>query len=388
MVTLLLAIIYLAFISLGLPDSLIGAGWPVMYPELGVPVSFAGILTALISCGTISSSLLSDRLTHRFGAGLVTAVSVLLTAVALLGFSVSHSFWLMLLLCIPYGLGAGAVDAALNNYVALHYNSRQMSWLHCFWGVGASISPYIMSAALSSQLGWVNGYRSVGLIQLGICAILFISLPLWKRRKTSEVTESGEAVKPLGLVQAFKLPGAACVFIAFFCYCGLESTAGLWATSYLNLFRGIDEETAAMCASLYYLGITAGRFLTGFIADRFGDRNMIRMGLLVILVGCVATALPVNVAILPMAGIVIIGLGSAPVYPAFIHATPNLFGPERSQAIIGIQMACAYTGSLLMPPLFGQLGEHITMGLYPFFIALFAVVAFLMQRIMYKKLGQ
>ena len=388
MVSLLLAIIYLAFISLGLPDSLIGAGWPVMYPELGVPVSFAGILTALISCGTITSSLFSDRLTLRFGAGRVTAVSVLLTALALLGFSVSRSFWIMLLLCIPYGLGAGAVDAAINNYAALHYNSRQMSWLHCFWGVGASISPYIMSYALGTQLSWVGGYRAVGIIQLCISAILFLSLPLWKGRNANEVTETGEPVKPLGLVQAFKLPGAACVFIAFFCYCGIESTAGLWASSYLNLFRGIDEETAAGCASLYYLGITAGRFLTGFVADRFGDRIMIRMGLLVILLGCIATALPVNASILPMAGIIIMGLGSAPVYPAFIHATPGLFGPEKSQAIIGIQMACAYTGSLLMPPLFGLLGEHITMALYPFFIALFVIVAFLMQRIMYKKLGK
>ncbi len=388
MVTLLLAIIYLAFVSLGLPDSLVGAGWPVMYPELGVPVSYAGILTALISCGTISSSLLSDRLTRRFGAGPVTAVSVLLTAAALLGFSVSRSFWQLCLLTVPYGLGAGAVDAALNNYVALHYNSRQMSWLHCFWGVGASISPYIMSYALGSQMSWSGGYRIVGLIQLGITLILFLSLPLWQRRKTDERTASGEAVKPLGLIGAFRLPGAACVFIAFFCYCGIESTAGLWAASYLNLFRGVDAQAAAKCASLYYLGITAGRFLTGFIADRLGDRNMIRLGLTICLAGCAAIALPVDIALLPMAGIVILGLGSAPVYPAFIHATPGLFGPEKSQAIIGIQMACAYTGSLLMPPLFGQLGEHLTMGLYPLFIAAFVIVAVLMQRIMYRKLGK
>lgn len=386
MVSLLLAIIYLAFISLGLPDSLIGAGWPVMYPELGVPVSFAGILTSLISCGTILSSLMSDRLTRRFGTGLVTVISVLLTAVALLGFSVSCSFWLMLLLCIPYGLGAGAVDAALNNYVALHYNSRQMSWLHCFWGIGASISPYIMSYALGTQMSWPGGYRIVGFIQLGITLVLFLSLPLWQRRQSDHLTETGEPAKPLGLIQAFRLPGAACVFIAFFCYCGIESTAGLWASSYLNLFRGIDQQTAARCASLYFLGITAGRFLNGFIADRLGDRIMIRLGLTLGLVGCIIIALPVDIALLPMAGIVILGLGSAPVYPSFIHATPTLFGPEKSQAIIGIQMACAYTGSLLMPPLFGQLGEHITMALYPFFMAAFLILALIMQRIMYRKL--
>lgn len=385
MVTLLLAIIYLAFISLGLPDSLVGAGWPVMYPELGVPVSFAGILTALISCGTISSSLLSDRLTHRFGAGLVTAVSVLLTAVALLGFSVSRSFWLMCLIAIPYGLGAGAVDAALNNYVALHYNSRQMSWLHCFWGVGASVSPYIMSYALGTQLSWVGGYRIVGIIQLCICAILFLSLPLWKRRMSNEVTETGEPVKPLGFVQSWKLPGAAFIFIAFFCYCAMESTAGLWASSYLNLHRGIDEQTAASFGSLYYLGITVGRFLTGFIADRFGDRKMIRMGLLVILAGAVLTMLPVDWPLLPLIGIAIVGLGSAPVYPAFIHATPTLFGAEKSQAIIGIQMACAYTGSLLMPLLFGQIAQHISIGLYPFYLALLALVALFMYQALYRK---
>ena len=385
MVSLLLALIYLSFVSLGLPDSLVGSGWPVMYPELGVPVSFAGLLTSIIAAGTIASSLVSERVTHRFGTGCVTVVSVLLTALALLGFSVCRRFWLMCLIAVPYGLGAGAIDAALNNYVALHYNSRQMSWLHCFWGVGTSISPYIMSYALGSNLGWAGGYRIVGLIQLAITLVLFLSLPLWKGRASSGPAAAGEKVKPLGLVQSFQLPGAACVFIAFFCYCGIEYTAGLWATSYLNLYHGVDEQTAASCASLFYLGITAGRFVTGFIADRFGDRNMIRMGLLVIVCGCVIVALPINAALLPMAGIIIIGLGCAPVYPAFIHATPALFGAQNSQAIIGIQMACAYVGSLLLPPLFGLLGEHITMALYPFFIAFFVLLSYAMQSILYRK---
>lgn len=386
---LLLAIIYLAFISLGLPDSLLGAGWPTMYPELGAPVAFAGLVSALISCGTITSSLLSDRLTHRLGAGLVTAVSTLLTALGLFGFSISRSFWQLCLWTIPYGLGAGAIDAALNNYVALHYSSRHMSWLHCCWGVGAAISPNIMSFALTRGTGWPAGYRIVGVIQLCLTAALFLSLPLWKTKEAA--AQTGEAApqgKPLGLVQAWKLPGAACVFIAFFCYCSMESTAGLWASSFLTLGRGVAPETAARFASLFYLGITLGRFLSGFISPRLGDRRMIRLGLGIILLGAVAVALPLENDTLALAGLLVIGLGCAPVYPSFIHATPALFGAEKSQAIIGIQMACAYAGSLAMPPLFGLLAEHVNVQLYPYYLALFALVAGGMLWRLYHRQGQ
>lgn len=374
MYSLLLAIIYLAFISLGLPDSLLGSAWPVMQVELDVPVSYAGVLSMIIAGGTIISSLNSDRLTRKFGAGLVTAVSVMMTAVALFGFSISPSFWMLCLFGIPYGLGAGSVDAALNNYVALHYSSRHMSWLHCFWGVGVSISPYIMSNCLTSGAGWNAGYRTVSILQIILTAILFFSLPIWKKREVI-VDENGEEVaKALTLPQVLKIPGVKYVLLAFFGYCALESTAGLWASSYLVMNKGIDVETAARYASLYYLGITFGRFVSGFVADRFGDKNMIRIGLVFVILGILAVWLPVDIDIIGLIGLVVIGFGCAPIYPSIIHATPTNFGAENSQAIVGIQMAAAYSGSTFMPPIFGLIAEHINVALYPVYLMIFAVV--------------
>jgi len=283
MYSFLIVIIYLAFIGLGLPDSMIGSAWPVMHVELSVPVSYAGIITMIISGGTIVSSLLSDRLTKKLGTGLVTAISVLMTAVALLGFSFSDSFILLCLWAIPFGLGAGAVDAALNNYVALHYSSRFMSWLHCFWGVGAAVSPYIMGDCLLSNAGWQGGYRSVGTIQVVLTAILFLSLPMWKKRVgTQEIKKNAE--RPKRLTEVFRIKGVPYVLGAFFAYSTVESTAGLWASSYLVQYRGIDVETAARFASLFYLGITFGRFLSGFVADRLGDKRLIRIGIITALI--------------------------------------------------------------------------------------------------------
>ncbi len=369
MYSLLLAIIYLAFISLGLPDSLLGSAWPVLYPQLNVPIAFAGILTFIISCGTVFSSLMSDRLTRRFGAGLVTAVSVLMTVVALFGFSCSSAFWMLCLWAIPYGLGAGAVDAALNNYVALHYTQRHMHWLHCFWGVGVSISPYIMSSCLMSGAGWQAGYRWVAILQAILTAFLFISLPLWKNRRNEVVPEETAADKPetaaMGVSGALKIPGVKEVLVGFFCYCALESSTGLWASSYLVLNRGIAAEVAARWASLFYLGITFGRFLSGTIANRLTDRSIIRLGLSLIGLGVLAILIPSTPQIIPLTGLVIIGLGCAPVYPAIIHETPANFGVENSQAVIGIQMAGAYVGATVMPPLFGLVADYINIGWYP-----------------------
>lgn len=376
MYSLLLAIIYLAFISLGLPDSLLGSAWPVMQGELGVPLSFAGILSMIIAGGTIVSSLLSDRLTRKFGAGLVTAVSVLLTAAALFGFSISHSFFILCLFAIPYGLGAGAVDAALNNYVALHYSSRHMSWLHCFWGVGVSISPYIMSACLTGGANWNSGYRIVSLLQIVLTVILFLSLPLWKKRTSPG--DSEETAVALSLPQIVRIPGVKYILLAFFGYCAMESTAGLWASSYLVMTKGIAAETAARYASLYYLGITFGRFVSGFVADRIGDRNMIRIGLGIILLGIAAVWLPVGIDLIGLCGLVVIGFGCAPVYPSVIHATPTNFGKEHSQAIVGIQMASAYCGSTFMPPLFGLIAQYVNVALYPVYLAIFAVLMIFM----------
>lgn len=370
---MLLAIIYIAFISLGLPDSLLGAAWPVMYEELGVPISYAGIVTMIIAAGTIVSSLLSDWLMRKVGAGVITAVSVFMTAAALFGFSASHSFLLLCLWAVPYGLGAGAVDAALNNYVALHFSSRHMNWLHCFWSVGAAASPYIMSYCLTGGFGWNNGYRSVAVVQTILTAALFLSLPLWKRRRL-EGAEGESAAKALSLPRAVKIKGVPFVLIMFFGYCALEQAAGLWASSYLVQFRGVDTDTAAWSASLFYLGIAAGRFLCGFVAERLGDRRLIRIGILTMIGGVLLIALPVPYDAFTLAGLLIVGLGCAPVYPSVIHTTPANFGKENSQAIIGIQMASAYVGTTFMPPLFGLIAAHIHIGLYPAFLLALALL--------------
>ena len=368
MVSLLLALIYLAFVGLGLPDALLGTAWPVMYPELGVDVSSMGIVTFIISCGTIFSSLNSDRLTRRFGAGKVTAVSIGLTALALLGFSFSGSFWLLCVLAIPYGLGAGSVDAALNNYVAIHYASRHMSWLHCMWGVGASIGPYIMSFALSGGQ-WQAGYRYVGLVQIVISAVLLLSLPLWKGQKASSGTESsGESRSaPLSLKQVVAIPGVKGIIVTFFCYCALEWTALQWAASYLVLHLGIEESTAAGYGGLFLLGMTIGRALSGFLTFKFNDTQMIRIGSCVVFAGLLAMLLPIGITG-TLIGLFALGLGCAPIYPSIIHSTPTLFGAEKSQAIIGVQMAAAYTGSLIAPPIMGLIIQYITPGFYPWFI--------------------
>lgn len=377
MVTLLLAIIYLAFISLGLPDSLLGSAWPQMHTDLQAPISSAGLVTMLIAGGTVISSLFSDKLNHKFGAGPVTAFSTLLTAVALFGFSVSDSLLMICLFSVPYGLGAGAIDAALNNYVALHYNSRQMSWLHCFWGMGAAVSPYIMGYALGKDLGWRSGYGIVFCIQLIFTLVLFLTLPVWKKAHGKGAEEAAKT-EEVPFFKAVKIKGVAFVLIAFFAYCAFESTCGLWASSYLVEHKNIDVETAASFASLFYLGITAGRFLTGFIADKFGDRRMIRLGLSVVLGSIVLMLLPVSGTWAALVGLVIAGLGAAPVYPAVIHATPDNFGKENSQAIIGIQMASAYIGTTFMPPVFGLMAQHISIGLYPYFLAVFTLLALFM----------
>ena len=366
MVHLLLGVIYLAFISLGLPDSLLGSAWPSMYGQLGVPLSYAGVISMIISAGTIVSSLNSDRLTSRFGPGRVTACSVALTALALLGFSVSGQFWMLCLWAVPYGLGAGSVDAALNNYVALHYASRHMSWLHCMWGVGTLVGPNLISYALSGGQGWETGYRTISLLQLALTAVLVFSLPLWKRAAAAGDGEEQAAHQALTLRQAAQLPGAKTAVLGFFCYCALEQTAGLWAASYLVLHGGFTAEKAAAMAALFYIGITAGRAACGFITGALGDVRMIRLGQGVILAGVAAMALPFDFAM--QAGFVLVGLGCAPIYPSIIHATPARFGAARSQALIGLQMAGAYVGTLLMPPLFGLIAGRVSASWLPVYL--------------------
>ena len=386
MYTLLLAIIYLIFISLGLPDSLLGSAWPVMRAEFNMPISAAGIISMIISGGTIFSSLMSERLTKKFKTQYVTIISVFLTAIALLGFSFSTHFYMLCFWAIPYGLGAGAIDSAINNYVALYYNSRHMSWLHCFWGVGTIFSPYIMSLALTYST-WNNGYRIVSFIQLSIVAILFFTLPLWKKVKHKRnIVEQTDEV--LGLKNAIRIKGVIYIFIGFFAYCAAEGTAMLWASSYLYGTRNISEQTAAAFGSLFFIGITVGRFVSGLIADKLGDHNMIRLGAFISILGIIFMLLPLKADLLALCGLIIFGIGCAPVYPSIIHSTPNNFGEQNSQAIIGMQMASAYVGTCLMPPVFGLIAQHVSVAVYPFYLGILVIIMFAMTEILNRKVKE
>lgn len=398
MYSLLLAIIYLSFICLGLPDSLIGSAWPIMHVDLGVSMSSAGIITIIISVGTIIASFFSNALTNKLGTGLVTAISVTFTALGLIGFSFAKAFWMLCVFAIPYGLGAGAVDAALNNYVALNYPARHLSWLHCMWGVGASISPYIMSFALTGGLGWGSGFRIVFYIQILLSAILFFTLPVWKKcaKKSSNFENNIDRISKNGAIEqteqmkvstasVFGIKGIYLVFIAFFAYCAMEQTAGLWATSYLVNYKGIEATVAAKFASFFYIGITLGRGISGFFAEKLGDKRLIRFGTIIILIGILLVAIPTSASWPSLVGLIVIGLGCAPVYPAIIHSTPDNFGKENSQAVIGVQMAFAYIGITAMPPLFGLIAEKINIGLYSAYLLVFALLMLVMCEVLNAK---
>ncbi|RLL83832.1 MFS transporter [Petrotoga sp. HKA.pet.4.5] len=373
MYSILLVIIYISFISLGLPDALLGSAWPSMFQTLNVPVSYAGIISMIISGGTIVSTLFSGKSIHKLGTGKLTTISVGMTAIALFGFSISTSFWHLCLWGIPYGLGAGSVDAALNNFVALHYKARHMNWLHCFWGVGATLGPYIMGILLTSGFKWNSGYFTISLIQIALTSVLFLTLPLWKEKKTGNKTKE-EEYKNYSLKEVITLPGAMSIMIAFFSYCALEATTGLWAASYLVLNRGIAAEIAAKWAASFYFGITIGRFISGFITFKMNNKNMIRLGQGIIILGLLLLFLPFS-NYTAFIGLILIGLGCAPIYPSLIHSTPTNFGKDVSHSIIGVQMASAYLGTTLMPPLFGFLQKHFDIRLYPIYLI---ILAFLM----------
>ncbi len=379
MYSLLLALIYIAFISLGLPDSLLGSGWPVIHNALNVPISYMGIVSMVISGGTIVSSLLSDRLTSKLGTRIVTVTSVFLTAIALFGFSFSNQFWMLIIFAIPYGLGAGAIDAALNNYVALHYTSKHMSWLHCFWGVGTIVSPFVMSYALTNST-WNNGYRIVAFIQLGIGVFLLATLPVWKANRQNVEDNT----KSIGLIGALKIKGVPYLLIGFFAYCSAEATAMYWASTYMVEVKGITTDRAARFASLFYIGMTVGRFLSGFIMNKLGDRKMIILGTCILSCGIISLLIPAGNPTVSLAGFIIIGFGCAPIYPCIIHSTPGNFGAENSGAIIGIQMASAYVGSTFIPPLFGLLGNLISFAILPVYLTIFIILMISMTELTFK----
>lgn len=383
MASILLVVIYIAFISLGLPDALLGSAWPSIYKEISVPVSYAGIISMIISGGTIISSLFSNRLIQKLGTGMVTVISVAMTAAALFGFAFSGSFVQLCLWGIPYGLGAGSVDAALNNFVALHYKSRHMSWLHCFWGIGATLGPYIMGFCLVNGWKWNSGYQVIGIIQVILVICLLVSLPLWRAKQNGEKEEEQNALN-LSIAEVLKLRGAKAILTAFFCYCALESTAGLWASSYMVLARDISTETAAKWTSLFYFGITIGRFLSGFVSEKFSDKNMVRIGQAFAAAGVLLLfIIPNKEAVL--IGLILVGFGCAPIYPSLLHATPDNFGADKSQAIMGMQMACAYVGSTFMPPIFGILTQYANIKWYPLFLMLFIIIMLIMVERVNKK---
>ena len=388
MFALVLTLTYICFISLGLPDSLLGAAWPVMQEQMSVPVSYAGIVSLIICLNTIISSLMSNFLIHKLGIGRIIAISIATTAVALFGFSVSDQYWMLLLWSIPYGLGAGCVDSVLNNYAALHFKSQHMSWLHCMWGVGASISPYVMSFALVRLSDWHYGYLIVGVIQILLSFFVFTTVPLWKNAPAADGAEEKVESKPLTIRQILAIPGATVCFITFFGYCALELTSSLWASSYLVQARGVSAEVASGCASLFYIGLTVGRAVNGFLAMKFSDRFLIRLGLGIIFAGIMLVFVP-HYTIFACAGFVIIGLGCAPVYPCIIHMTPDLFGKDKSQAIIGVQIAFAYTGFCVMPPLFGLIANHISIGLLPVYLmALLVLIVIMHEKLVKLKTNQ
>lgn len=393
MFTILLVIIYVAFISLGIPDSILGSAWPSMYEFLNVPVGYAGIITMIIAACTIISSLSSNWMNKKLGTGNVMVISVALTAAALFGFSKSTHFIHLCLLGIPYGLGGGSVDAALNNYVALHYKSRHMSWLHCFWGIGTMAGPIVMSSFIERGGIWTQGYRAISIFQVCLVAVLILSLPLWKKAgsKVNENEERGksdtqkqcddvEDAQGCGkkenktLLSVMKVPGVKVAILTFLCYCAVESTTGLWASTYMVFARGIDINTATRWAMLFYAGITAGRFLSGFVSEKLGDKKLVRIGYTMILAGILLLLLRIDNKWIVCAGFICTGFGCAPIYPSLIHQTPINFGSDNSQLLIGLQMACAYTGSTLMPPLFGLLVQTISVALLPFFILFFLVI--------------
>jgi fucose permease len=384
---ILLIVIYISFISLGLPDSLLGSAWPSMYNGLNVPLHYAGYISMIIAGGTVISSIFSERVIRRLGTGVVAAFSVLMTAVALLGFSFSPGFALLCLCAIPLGLGAGSVDAALNNYVALHYKAKHMSWLHCFWGVGASIGPIIMSYFLTRGNSWSMGYRTIGLLQSALVAILFITISLWRKNGHQSGNELKETRQEVQFIKLFDTVGVKQILVAFFCYCSIETTTGLWGSSFLVMEKNIAPEIAARWISFYFIGITSGRFISGFLTMKFTNRQMVRLGQAFIACGIIALLLPFG-RVLLLPGFFTIGLGCAPIYPSLLHETPRNFGSEKSQAIMGIQMASAYIGTTFMPPLFGRIASYLSFKFFPFFIGAVLLLNIVMVELLNKKIGK
>lgn len=371
MYSLLIAVIYLIFISLGLPDSLLGSGWPAMHAAFSVPSSYAGYVSMAISFMTIISALLSPIMIKRFHTKWIVIVSIFLMVMGLIGFSISTSYAMLFVFAVPYGMGAGAIDASVNHYVANNYSGSVMNFLHCFYGVGAVISPNIMAVALS-KASWNEGYRWTAYIQIFILLICIISLPLWKKNESDSNKQEEEVAR---IREALKRPGVVLTLIAFFAYCSGEATCFLWTSSYFaGVKEGLTDHLIASFGSLIFGGLMLGRLISGFVSNRLGDRMLIRIGIFVEVVGILLVMIPVASFIPAAIGFVIIGTGMGPVYPAIQHMAPTNFGERYSAAVIGLQMASAYIGSTFMPMIFGNIQEKIGIGIMPFYLLIFAVL--------------
>lgn len=385
--TALLVIIYISFISLGLPDSLLGSGWPIMQIDLSAAFSIAGYVSMTVCAGTVISSLFSNRLIAKFGTGKVTLASVAMTAISLFGYSFSPNIYFLFIMAIPLGLGAGSVDAALNNFVALHYKSKHMSWLHCFWGIGATAGPAIMSLFLVTQGGWRKGYMVIAILQSALVILLLVTLPLWKKNAKKTEAKDNTAEKVISNRQAIKIPYVKLALISFIFFCATELTAGLWSSSYLVAVKGLSASDAARWAAFFYAGITFGRLITGFLSIKIKSYVLIRMGQLVCIAGAIILMLPVPV-FFSMLGIILLGLGTSPIYPSMLHETPNRFGASASGAIMGLQMAFAYLGSTFVPPLFGVIASASTIKIFPYFLFVCILIMLFSSEILQKKISK
>ena len=388
--TALLIIIFITFIGVGLPDSVLGTAWPSIYREFNLPVSLAGYISATVSACTIISSLISSKVINKFGTGVVSAVSTLMTAAALLGYAFSNNAVFFFLLAIPLGLGAGSIDTALNNFVALHYSASKMNFLHCFYGIGVAASPYVMSLALGADDNWRKGYVIIGLIQFGIALIAVLSLPLWKKAKKKDGSDNLTPPKTLTLSQLFKMPAVRMSCFAFFSYCALELCAGSWSSTYFVDIKGLTSDKAAQIAMLFYVGLASGRFLSGIVARKVGRWKIIGISTLILFVALILFVLPLPVFVAAVA-LFFIGLGCGPVFPNLTHLTPQNFGEDISQSVIGVQQASSYAGIMLMPWLFGILAQTVSTVVFPYYLlflfVLFALTLFMLQKAVIKKEG-
>lgn len=373
MATLLIIIIYIAFIGLGIPDSLFGTAWPAIYSELNLPISFGSFVSVIISCGTVISSVISAKMIACLGTNRVSAYSTLLTAAALLGFSFAPNLWVMCILAILLGIGAGAIDVALNNYVAIHYSATHMSFLHCFYGVGVAVSPYILSLVIAGRLGWRGGYRIAFAIQMAITALLFLSLPLWKKVHGAETQPEEETAKSLSLGNVLKIPGVKMMCCLFITSCAIEWSCGGWGSTFLVEYKHLSAEKAAQIIMIYYVGLTLGRFFSGVLAAKLHSWKIIKLGQIVLGAALLLLLLPGN-EYLCAAGMFLIGLGNGPMFPNFNYLTPQNFGSDISQSVIGVQMASAYIGIMIAPAICGLLGQVFGMGIFPFYLILFYAV--------------